>query len=144
MANVQIVQPQGFTNLNGTGLGAVEGFMNVGEDTLDAPDGFSTPCPVGTRVDGYQVVVGALIYQIRPRCSCINCGAKPCSCSCCQLVCTFCDLDSPPDPHLDAGGAGGHQACRRELGVEHLGPARGSQLAPGGRVKMRSGGRDSI
>ncbi len=87
----QLVQPQGFTSLNGSGLGVVEGFMEVGEPALDNIDGFYIPCPVGQRVDGYQVVVGALIYQIRPRCSCFNCGALPapvnlCRPACCSLI----------------------------------------------------------
>lgn len=74
---MQVAQPQGFTALNGSGLGVVEGLLNLGEGALDNPDGFLTPCPVGSRVDGYQVVTGALIYQIRPRCSCFNCGTEP-------------------------------------------------------------------
>lgn len=74
---MQVFQPQGFAQLNGSGLGVVEGFMGVGEQTLESEDFFITPCPVGSTVDGYQVVIGSLILQIRPRCSCFNCGANP-------------------------------------------------------------------
>lgn len=129
MAIVQVVQPQGFANLNGTGLGVVEGFMNVGEDTLDAADGFSTPCPVGTRVDGYQVVVGALIYQIRPRCSCINCGAQPSSCSCRPLTAIF-SSDSPSDPTLYIGSARGLGAHERSQGPRTCESSRGCKRLP--------------
>lgn len=105
--------------------------MNVGEDTLNAPDGFSTPCPVGTRVDGYQVVVGALIYQIRPRCSCINCGAQPCTCSCCQLVKHLLGpSDSPSHPTLDLGSARGLGPPARTSGWK-IGHCKGLQPCKG-------------
>lgn len=71
---VQVTQLSGFGSLNGTGTGFLEGLLDVGEIETNVPDGWLTPCPVGSRVDGYQVVKEGLIYQIRPRCSCIDCG----------------------------------------------------------------------
>ena len=67
----------GFSSLNGTGTGLLEGLLDVGESASHEEDSWVTPCPAGSRVDGYQVVKGGLIYQIRPRCSCQNCGASP-------------------------------------------------------------------
>jgi hypothetical protein len=72
---LQVNSPDGFSAFHGTGLGVVEGFLDAGEAMSDAPDSWVTPCPAGFKVDGYQVVTGALVYQIRPRCSCFNCGA---------------------------------------------------------------------
>lgn len=57
-------------------MGFVEGLLDVGEVALQGVDTWLTPCPAGSRVDGYQVTKGGLIYQIRPRCSCENCGKR--------------------------------------------------------------------
>ena len=73
---LQITSASGFSSLNGTGTGLLEGLLDVGEFTSHEDDSWITPCPAGSRVDGYQVVKGGLIYQIRPRCSCQNCGAS--------------------------------------------------------------------
>jgi hypothetical protein len=73
---LQVVSPDGFSSLNGTGMGFVEGLLDVGEMTMQEGDTWLTPCPAGSRVDGYQVTKGGLIYQIRPRCSCENCGKQ--------------------------------------------------------------------
>ena len=49
--------------------------MDVGEITEEMGlEGWVRACPAGSKVDGYQVIMGVLIYQIRPRCSCVNCG----------------------------------------------------------------------
>ena len=75
---LQVLQQQGFTQLNGSGLGVLEGFLGYGDGSNSALDNkWVTPCPAGSRVDGYQVVTGPLLMQIRPRCSCYNCGATP-------------------------------------------------------------------
>ena len=69
-----MTQPEGFNSLNGTGTGFVEVLLNVGNIGGSVTSSWLTPCPDGSRVDGYQIVKGGLIYQIRPRCSCENCG----------------------------------------------------------------------
>ena len=71
-----MTQLSGFDTLNGTGTGFLEGLLDVGQIERNVPDGWLTPCPVGSRVDGYQVVKEALIFQIRPRCSCVDCGMR--------------------------------------------------------------------
>ena len=71
---LQVTQPEGFAALNGTGTGFLEVLVNVGNIGGSITSSWLTPCPAGSRVDGYQIVKGGLIYQIRPRCSCANCG----------------------------------------------------------------------
>jgi hypothetical protein len=76
-ACAQVFQPGGFASLNGTGLGVLEGLLGTGEhDSSSLDNAWVTPCPAGARVDGFQVVRGPLLIQIRPRCSCYNCGAR--------------------------------------------------------------------
>lgn len=60
--------------------------MDVGETATKEIDIWLTPCPTGSRVDGYQVIKGGLIYQIRPRCSCVNCGASHTSAACTERM----------------------------------------------------------
>ena len=72
----QVTQKDGFSGVHGTGLGVLEGFMGAGVAEGSDEHTWTTLCPAGTRVDGYQVLQGPLLYQIRPRCSCYNCGAR--------------------------------------------------------------------
>ena len=83
-----MTQPGGFTALNVTGTGFLEALLNVGNVGESLTSSWLTPCPAGSRVDGYQVVKGSLIYQIRPRCSCENCGMRllPLQCVDAELV----------------------------------------------------------
>ena len=39
-------------------MGFVEGLLDVGEVALQGVDTWLTPCPAGSRVDGYQVNQG--------------------------------------------------------------------------------------
>ena len=73
----QVTQPRGFAALSGTGIGFLEGLLDISSVGGNVTDPWLTPCPAGSRVDGYQIVKGGLIYQIRPRCSCENCGMHP-------------------------------------------------------------------
>ena len=112
----QVHQQQGFAQLNGTGLGVLEGFLGYGEHDDSAVDNnWVTPCPAGSRVDGYQVVHGPLLIQIRPRCSCYNCGA-PAVPPCADLL----------TPAAACQGASAGPRCRRMVDgpVQPLGRLR--------------------
>ena len=74
-ACAQVTQKDGFYSMHGTGLGVLEGLMGMGMPEGSDERSWMTFCPAGMRVDGYQVLQGPLLYQIRPRCSCYNCGA---------------------------------------------------------------------
>ena len=76
-ARAQVTQKDGFPSMHGSGLGVLEGFMGAGVPEGSDEHSWTTFCPAGTRVDGYQVLQGPLLYQIRPRCSCYNCGGPP-------------------------------------------------------------------